>query len=158
MLFDTIVRLVIIAIGFAFATMATVIALFFTLRGPIADASRTVGRAGHDLESFEAGFDAVMTLIEVFASLVGGMTQTIVLTVAFLAILAAEFLRIRSWIYHILAGGAAMGAAAAAQGPDLDLLDIALPGFVISLVSAGFVGGAVYWLLAGRRSGIRGLS
>jgi hypothetical protein len=157
LLVDLVLRLFVIAIAFVCAAASTAVALFFTLRGPLAAAGRAIGEAGNSIETVESAFDAVLTLVEVFARLAGGVTMTAALATALVAILLAELFRFRSWIYHVLAGGLAMGAAAAVQGFDLDLIDIALPGFAVSLVAAGFVGGAVYWLLAGRRSGLRGL-
>ena len=66
---------------------------------------------------------------------------------------AGEALRIRSWMYYVLAGGAAMAAIpvlASQRGGDL----AALPAgqYMTIFAAAGFAGGLVYWLLAGRNA------
>ena len=79
---------------------------------------------------------------------------------ALVANVIGEALHIRSWMYHVLAGGAALLADAAARrhSPRLaialaDLL-VALPArqYMTIFAAAGFVGGFVYWLLAGRNA------
>ncbi|MGC2409496.1 MAG: hypothetical protein WA441_05765 [Methyloceanibacter sp.] len=70
---------------------------------------------------------------------------------ALIAVVVGEVLRIRSWMYYVLAGGAALAAipvlASAPAGP--------MPGlpagqYMTIFAAAGFAGGFVYWLLAGR--------
>lgn len=154
MIVDVLLRLVVISVGLVFAGAATVVALFFTLRGPIAAAGRAAGDAAAATSDFESSLDAVLALMRIFGAMVGGFTMTTALAVALAAIVVAEVVRVRSWLYYVVGGGVALGAAAAVQGLDLALLDVALPGFAISLVAAGFIGGAVYWFIAGRRAGI----
>jgi hypothetical protein len=62
-----------------------------------------------------------------------------------------EALRIRSWMYYVLAGGAALTAIPLLASPPTDSLP-ALPAgqYMTIFAAAGFVGGFVYWLLAGR--------
>lgn len=71
-----------------------------------------------------------------------------------LAIVAAEAFRLRSILYHVLVGGGiALAIMAAtfvpASGPGR------LPADWNLFLAAGFIGGLVYWLIAGRGSGIR---
>jgi hypothetical protein len=72
---------------------------------------------------------------------------------AFVAIMAAEFLRLRDWLYFALGGGAVAAGAVFfgwervdfPAGPDMLPISIA--------IACGMVGGLVYWLVAGRQSG-----
>ena len=155
MIVDLFLRLTVIFIAFMVSTMVTAVMVFYTLRGPIAEMGRSAGGAVSDLDDLESSFDALMTLMEVFASLIGGVTLTAALVPAVLIIMAGEIMRLRSWMVYVLGGGVAMGLAAAVQGLNFHLIDLALPGFALSMVSSGFVGGGIYWLLAGRRAGIR---
>jgi len=155
MIIDLILRLIVIVIAFMVATTATAIMVFYTLRGPIASLGREAGRAVSGIDDLETSLDAVLTLLEVFASLVGGFTLTAALIPAVIVIILGEVMRLRSWMLYVLGGGVAMGMAAAVQGFDFELIDLAFPDFTLSLVSSGFVGGGIYWLLAGRRAGIR---
>ena len=77
---------------------------------------------------------------------------------AVIAVVAGEVLRVRSWMYYVLAGGASLAAIpilAAPETADLPAV-LASPSMTI-FATAGFAGGCVYWLLAGdckRRSAI----
>jgi hypothetical protein len=70
-----------------------------------------------------------------------------------IAVVAGEVLRIRSWMYYVLAGGASLAAIpilAAPQGADLTA--ILASQYMTIFAAAGFAGGFVYWLLAGARA------
>ena len=70
-----------------------------------------------------------------------------------IAVVAGEVLRIRSWMYYVLAGGASLAAIpilAAREAADLPRI-IASP-YMTIFAAAGFAGGFVYWLLAGSRA------
>ena len=75
-------------------------------------------------------------------------------------IIIGEALHIRSWMYYVLAGGAALLAVPLLAGAPGDLLVapselmVALPSgqYMTIFAAAGFVGGFVYWLLAGRNA------
>ena len=96
--------------------------------------------------------DSVMAVFDVVGQ---GLLLASGLTVlpALVVVLVGEVARIRSALYYILGGGAALAAI-----PLLSRLshsaDLALPGPVVwqVLATAGFAGGFVYWLLAGRRA------
>ena len=72
---------------------------------------------------------------------------------ALIGVVAGEVLRIRSWMYYVLAGGAALAAIPilAATEP-ADLPGIIGSPYMTIFVAAGFAGGFVYWLLAGSRA------
>jgi hypothetical protein len=72
---------------------------------------------------------------------------------ALVAVVAGEALRIRSWMYYVLAGGVALAVVpllAAPQGADLT--KIAASHYMTIFATAGFAGGFIYWLLAGARA------
>lgn len=72
---------------------------------------------------------------------------------ALVAAVAGEALRIRSWMYYVLAGGVALAVVpllAAPQGTDLT--EIAASHYMTIFATAGFAGGFIYWLLAGARA------
>jgi hypothetical protein len=68
------------------------------------------------------------------------------------AVILAEWFAWRSFFFWTLLGGA-IGFTALNFGPDIEGAWSSAIGPLY--VSAGFAGGAVYWLVAGRRSGVR---
>ena len=87
------------------------------------------------------------------ASLIGSAT----FFPAIVVILVTEVFSIRSWPVYALVGGGFGLAAALGVGSLRDLpADVALtfaPNTTL-LLGAGFIGGMVYWLLAGRMAGL----
>ena len=72
---------------------------------------------------------------------------------ALVAVVAGEVLRLRSWMYYVLAGGASLAVVpllAAPQGADLTA--IVASQYMPIFAAAGFAGGFIYWLLAGRQA------
>ncbi len=68
---------------------------------------------------------------------------------AVLFILVTEILGIRSLVVHVGAGGLLGGVAAVGRIVLVEATDHA-----VMLTAAGFVGGFVYWLIAGRSAGL----
>ncbi|MEI2386805.1 hypothetical protein [Breoghania sp. JC706] len=106
---------------------------------------------------YRASGDAVDVADTVTRVIVGTVGASIVGGLAFvpaaLAILAAEILRLRSILYHVLIGGlVAIALVVATWVPDAG--SRGLPPDWNLFLAAGFVGGFVYWLIAGRGSGI----
>jgi hypothetical protein len=72
---------------------------------------------------------------------------------ALIAAVAGEVLRIRSWMYYVLAGGAALALIPILAAPDrADFAEILASPYMTIFAAAGFAGGFVYWLLAGSRA------
>ena len=72
---------------------------------------------------------------------------------ALIGVVAGEVLRIRSWMYYVLAGGAALASIPILAAPDpADLSRIIASPYMTIFAAAGFAGGFVYWLLAGARA------
>jgi hypothetical protein len=68
-----------------------------------------------------------------------------------IAVVAGEVLRLRSWTYYVLGGGAALAAVPLlASTESSDFAAVASSQYMAIFLAAGFSGGFVYWLLAGR--------
>lgn len=106
----------------------------------------------HAMHGTEAGFDTLEAYGNLALqgwSLLSGVTILPVLAL----VIVGEVARIRSWLYYMAGGGAALavvpllariGHADAAALPPAALWQV--------LATAGFAGGLVYWLVAGRRA------
>jgi hypothetical protein len=94
-----------------------------------------------DVSGFYAGSVIVMTF----------WAGTIAFLPAAVAIVLAESFAWRSALYYLLVGGA-IGAIAVHLTEQSGALDFADQPYV-TLVASGFVGGFVYWLIAGRLAG-----
>lgn len=100
-------------------------------------------------------YDTTETVMAMFDFVTEGAVIAASMTVlpAFIIVLVGEVARIRSALYYILGGGLALAAipliGRLGQGTEL-----VLPNTIIWQVfaTAGFAGGFVYWLLAGRRA------
>src|SRR5262245_5910907 len=69
------------------------------------------------------------------------------------AAVAGAAMRIRSWMYYVIAGGAAMATIPVlASSPNDQLPALPAGQYMTIFAAAGFVGGFVYWLLAGRNA------
>lgn len=74
------------------------------------------------------------------------------------AFLITEMARARSFLIHVIGGGL-VGIAAVIAGGGMNALVVALEGAYapsqiwLSVLSAGFVGGFVHWVIAGHRAG-----
>jgi hypothetical protein len=69
------------------------------------------------------------------------------------AVVAGEVLKLRSWMYYVLAGGMSLAAVpllVSARNSDLEA--VASSQYMAIFLTAGFAGGFVYWLLAGRNA------
>lgn len=153
-------RLFAIVFGYCLACVAASYFLAFTVPGWAPDvwfADRW--HAGFDVFFYEfdtsgeaagaADFVGRIVLGAFGASVIGGLA----FVPAGLAILAAETLRLRSILYHLLAGGLiALALVAATWIPEAG--PVSMPPDWNLFLAAGFVGGFVYWLIAGRGSGI----
>jgi hypothetical protein len=72
---------------------------------------------------------------------------------ALIAAVAGEVLRVRSWMYYVLAGGLSLAAIPILAAPEATELPAVLASHAITIfATAGFAGGFLYWLLAGARA------
>ena len=82
-----------------------------------------------------------------------GLASAATVIPALLLVIIGEVARIRSSIYYVLGGGVALSALpllarAGSLGKDLSQIGLIWQVFA----TAGFVGGIVYWMIAGRRA------
>lgn len=135
-------RLIVVPLSFLVAAAASAFVLVTLGLERITQAASR--GSGGDLGNVEV----LLELVWQGGVLLSGLTILPALTVA----IVGEVARIRSSVYYIAGGGFALAAipliARAGVGSD------GLPPAVVWQVfaTAGFVGGLVYWLLAGRRA------
>lgn len=71
---------------------------------------------------------------------------------ALLVVIVGEVARIRSWLYYLVGGGIALAIIPLLARVDPVNMTYALPALWHVFATAGFAGGFVYWLLAGRNA------
>jgi len=107
--------------------------------------------AGEALREAAPGDPMMDILAEPFAAVlfIGAVTPALTALPALAAIVLGEVLHIRSFLYYVVAGGLALAAipllVGGGEGGALPAAD-----YMTIFASAGFAGGAVYWLIAGR--------
>lgn len=69
---------------------------------------------------------------------------------AFAAAVIGEVLHLRSWMYYVLAGGAALAAIPVLTGAAAGTQTLPASEYMTIFATAGFAGGLIYWILAGR--------
>ncbi len=68
-----------------------------------------------------------------------------------IAAIAGEALRLRTWMYYVPAGGAALALVPVLASPET-MPTLPTGQYMAIVAAAGFIGGFIYWLLAGRRA------
>jgi len=140
MILRTLGRLILVPVAFCIAAAVSIfVALTLGLEKITAAMS---GREG-GTETVEAYWELAVQ----GGLLLAGLT----IIPALVLVIVGEVARIRSWLYYMIGGGVALGLlpiATIAGAPDLSALPPAALWQV--LATAGFAGGLVYWLLAGR--------
>lgn len=71
---------------------------------------------------------------------------------ALLVVIVGEVARIRSWLYYLIGGGASLAVIPLLARVDTSTMTYSLPALWHVFATAGFAGGFVYWLLAGRNA------
>jgi hypothetical protein len=140
MILRTLGRLLLVPVAFLLAGgVAISVALTLGLQ------KVTAAMSGHEggATTVEAYWDIAMQ----GGLLLAGLT----IVPALALVVIGEVARIRSWLYYMIGGGLTLGllpVAAIAGAPD----GAAMPPAALwqVLATAGFAGGLVYWLLAGR--------
>jgi hypothetical protein len=142
MFWRTLGRLVLIPIAFVLAAVSSLmVALTLGLE--------KITHAMHGTPEGIETIDAYATLALDSLTLLAGLT----IVPALFVIIVGEVARIRSWLYYVVGGGlslavlpflARMGQGSEAAMPPAALWQV--------LATAGFAGGFVYWLIAGRRA------
>jgi len=138
-------RIIVVAIGFVLAMMTSLIMLVLI-------GGRELGSAYVETQDLDPAFATVMDVwgVVLFAAALG---PALTVLPALAAIIIGEVARIRSAIYYVLAGGAALLALPLLYATG-DGITWAAPNarYMIIFSASGFVAGFVYWLIAGRRA------
>lgn len=140
MILRTLGRLILVPVAFCLAAAtAGVVAVTLGLE------KITVAMSGKEggAETVQAYWELVMQ----GGAFIAGLTMLPALAV----VIVGEVARIRSWLFYMIGGGLSLGLlplVAKAGAPDL----MAMPPTALwqVLATAGFAGGLVYWLVAGR--------
>lgn len=142
MFWRTVGRLILIPIAFVLAA-ATAAAIVVSL------GLEHFTQALHGSEPGEETLTRTFDIIQQIGALSSGLSIIPALAV----IIIGEVGRIRSWLYYLIGGGLALACA-----PFLSQLGageaMAMPASTVwqVLATAGFAGGTVYWLVAGRNA------
>jgi hypothetical protein len=145
MILRTIFRMIWVMIAFAIAALAA-LAVLFAL-GAIWAGEELRAAAPHDPLVRQGAPIFGMVL---FAGTVGPALTALP---ALIAAVAGEVLRIRSWMYYVLAGGLSLAAIPILAAADRSQLPAVIASHTMTIfVTAGFAGGLLYWLLAGARA------
>jgi hypothetical protein len=138
-------RMVLVVVAF-FVAVAAALAVLFAL-GAIWAGNELSAAAPQGSVMQQAGpfFGAVL-----FAGTVAPALNALP---GLIAAVTGEVLRIRSWMYYVLAGGASLAVIPILAAPETaDLSAILASPYMTIFAAAGFAGGFVYWLLAGSRA------
>jgi len=146
MIINTIFRMLWVSIALMLAVAAALAVLFALGAVWVGDELRAA--VPHD-PMFRHGADRIFGVV-LFA---GTVAPALTSLPALGAVIAGEVLRIRSWMYYVLAGGASLVAIPLFALPRAEDIQ-SLPGspYMSIFAAAGFFGGFVYWLLAGARA------
>jgi hypothetical protein len=141
----TIFRMAWVAIAFSIAALAS-LAVLFALGGTW---------AGDELRAAAPNDPLVRDGAPIFGMLLFARTVGPALTAlpALIAVVAGEVMRVRSWMYYVLAGGLSLAAIPILAAPEATELSSILASHGMTIfATAGFAGGLLYWLLAGARA------
>jgi len=135
-------RIILLPIAFVLAAMATLFVVFSLGQERVVQA---ISARGTD----EVPVDAIMDVLALALRFASVHT----LVPALLLVIVGEAARIRSAVYYIVGGGVALAIVPllTRAGQPATVLELA-PAVWQVLATAGFAGGFVYWLLAGRNA------
>ncbi len=147
MILRYVVRVVWVVIAFALAS-AVALAVLYSLGAMWVGDELRAAAPPHDPILSHGG--ATIFGIVLFA---GTVTPALTALPALIGVVVGEVMRVRSWIYYVLAGGAALAAIPVLAGPaSTGLPEIPAGEYMTIFAAAGFAGGFIYWLLAGARA------
>lgn len=140
MILRTLGRLILVPIALLLgAGTAAVVAIFLGLQ------KITVAMAGK-----EGGAQTVAAYWDIVIQ-GGALIAAVTLLPALIVVIVGEVARIRSWLYYMLGGGLSLGLLPLlAQTQISDLSSMPPAALWQVLATAGFAGGLVYWVIAGR--------
>ena len=145
MIIRTFFRVIWVVTAFLVAAAAALAVLFALGAIWVGDELRS---AAPDDPLFEQG--APIFGVVLFAGTVGPALTALP---GLIAVVVGEVLKIRSWMYYVPAGGAALAAIPILAAPQtVELAQVVGSHAMTVFAAAGFAGGLVYWLLAGARA------
>jgi len=145
MVLNTLFRFIWVAIALMFAMGVALVALFALGAIWVGDELRAAAPGDSVIDLGAPWFGVVL-----FA---GTVVPALTALPAILVAIVGEVLRVRSWLYYVPAGGAALAVVPLLTGaPPADLPALPPDQYLTIFAAAGFAGGFVYWLLAGRRA------
>jgi len=144
MLFRLIGRLIIVTLGFALALLFG-FAIMAYLGGQLL-AQELAQQYGNEASGQILDFIGYIGfLVELYPA--------ITLLPAILVVVIGEIGRLRSWMYYVLANGAAsLMVPALYVASNESQRDLPSSSFLLIFATAGFGAGLVYWLIAGRKA------
>lgn len=145
MIVRTIFRVLWAATAFLVAASLAVCALF--ILGAIWAGDELRAAAPDDPLFRQQGAAPVLGLV-VFASTVA---PALTILPGAIAAIAGEALRLRTWMYYVPAGGAALALIPVLASP-ATMPALPTGQYMAIFAAAGFIGGFIYWLLAGRKA------
>lgn len=146
MILNTVLRGIWVILAFGLAVFAALAVLFALGAIWVGDELRAA--APHD-PMLHHGAAPIFGMV-LFA---GTVTPALTSLPALIAVVAGEVLKVRSWMYYVLAGGVSLAAVPLlVSARDSDLPAVASSQYMAIFLTAGFAGGFVYWLLAGRNA------
>ena len=142
MFWSTLGRMIIVPVAFVFAALVAIFVLITLGYERVVRA--TTGNTGFE------GFEALFDLFSHGIVLASGLT----ILPALALVIIGEVARVRSGLYYVLGGGAALVAMPLLARFGQQTTTAATDAVIVWQVfaTAGFAGGFIYWLLAGRRA------
>jgi len=142
-----VMRGLLVVAAFCFAVAVALVVLFVLGSMWVGDELRA---AAHPQDPLFQHGGAVFFGAVFFATAV---TPALTALPAVIAVVAGEVLRLRSWVYYVLAGGLSLAAIPLlAAAPEAGVPAVPAGEYMTIFASAGFAGGFTYWLLAGARA------
>lgn len=143
MIFKTLFRWLWVVIAFGIAASIALVILF----------GMGIFWLGDEIRAGAGGDDFIWATAEVFAALFFTAAVAPALTglPGLLAVIVGEVMRIRSVLYYMLAGGAAL-AVIPILARSAENASMPFSSYMSLFAASGFIGGFVYWALAGARA------
>lgn len=142
MILSTLLRLIVISLAFVVAVLVALIVLF----------SLGIFWAGEGFREAAGGEPTLTMLAEPLGAFffIAAVAPVLTALPGLVAVLVGEMLGLRSWIYYVLAGGAALAVIPIFAGGEQAGPPAA--GYMTIFATAGFAAGFTYWLFAGRKA------
>jgi len=137
----TIGRLIKVPFAFVLAALTAIVVL-------LTIGSERMTHAMHNVTDDPQAIDIAFEGLSQAVFLVSALT----LIPALAVIIIGEVARIRSWLYYVIGGGLALAAIPllAGLGAPLEYASSSQAEIWLVFATAGFAGGLIYWLIAGR--------